>query len=939
MNEAPHLLKPSRHFSGQSPTRNRLGDDILANLSPATAVEILSEPSGALKICMDAASAAEQDFATRTALASRTIWEWVEELSDWNWPSESGPAGFETPNGKQRKLSIQVTRPEGEEDNYLGSLAAQDVARYEARIAHIHRALDDLAVEEIKSHVLTNHIWPLSRPSTPMSDSNQSRLSTASSYTKMEDLTAVITAIVMQTLPNLARLSRLLQVWSTRLRVLKQVPGLLLAIEDAEMAIKSGWNAISQRGRPRQGRKGAGSDDTNEVTLSRDGFNVMKLILDKKVSNTGRALDYMLDSLEGLPDTLPNSWLDRMEAAERDYGDWVAACERILREAEWAKANRSRQQERSPSRQKKTSEEKPARRAPGVDGDSAVLLPVPKARRGVEEPSKQKRDLTVTPTTAAATLAKNPNQKSLQMSMSQEPTMPSHVENLVEPVKSSYDGTNDNMGSSPPCTPSPEPVDRTRQTDGADSDDSDYSTDREPGLVLDEDHMDLPPLNNGVRRDSNTSEETTVLHGASSHFDGMSSDLPEVSASPAIARSRIREAEYIEVSPVSPPSSPPLPPTDAASSSFTAPDSPWIPPIQEEDETASVDGSYLDDYDDTLSVSEITGPTSRRESTSDQQLRQQISEIIERIPAKIKLSSEPPKINLNPPDLQLPRLRKMPSREPFKRSNSSMSSHDPYRRSNSSMSSRAGTPSFTLSPAKNVRVRHQRSQQEIKVYHLSRSTGEAPIKLFIRCVGEHGERVMVRVGGGWADLSEYLKEYASHHGRRSAGADKAKVEVRDVPRVPSGVGSNIGSSPSSRPASALDVSPSTPLAVRKTRKSVGAASGDVPRLQPKTPAVAKRATDTAPSSEDSTHSRPSSRLSWVEDDSSFLGLAGPTGKKVEMSAENKAWVESVKQKVRLASGERKVSGTDDRSRFGELGKVGGTKRLFPKAEERRDMKR
>jgi uncharacterized ubiquitin-like protein YukD len=50
-----------------------------------------------------------------------------------------------------------------------------------------------------------------------------------------------------------------------------------------------------------------------------------------------------------------------------------------------------------------------------------------------------------------------------------------------------------------------------------------------------------------------------------------------------------------------------------------------------------------------------------------------------------------------------------------------------------------------------------------------------------------------------------------------------------------------------------------------------------------------------------------------------------------MSDESKAWVESVKQKVRLASGERKVS---DHSladgKFGDMGKVGGTKRLFKK---------
>ncbi|EEY17988.1 conserved hypothetical protein [Verticillium alfalfae VaMs.102] len=46
-----------------------------------------------------------------------------------------------------------------------------------------------------------------------------------------------------------------------------------------------------------------------------------------------------------------------------------------------------------------------------------------------------------------------------------------------------------------------------------------------------------------------------------------------------------------------------------------------------------------------------------------------------------------------------------------------------------------------------------------------------------------------------------------------------------------------------------------------------------------------------------------------------------------MSEESKAWVESVKQKVRIASGERKPA---EDGRFGDMGRVGGTKRLFRK---------
>jgi len=95
-----------------------------------------------------------------------------------------------------------------------------------------------------------------------------------------------------------------------------------------------------------------------------------------------------------------------------------------------------------------------------------------------------------------------------------------------------------------------------------------------------------------------------------------------------------------------------------------------------------------------------------------------------------------------------------------------------------------------------------------------------------------------------------------------------------------------------------------------------------------------------PSSEErTTRSRSSSRLSWKEEDSSFLGLAGPLGKKAELSDEGKAWVESVKEKVRMASGERKISNPPppppdeyNRNKFGELGRVGGTKRLFRRAD-------
>lgn len=928
MNESPFLrIKPSRHASAQSPTRHRLSDDILAHLGPATAVDALSSATGALWTCLENASVAEREFAVRTAVASKSIWEWVEELQDWPWPSEEGSAGFEPPGGTRRKLFVQVTVPEGHEGGFMGSLPAEDVDKYEKRITEIEEAMEQLDVEEIKSHVLTHHILPLSsRPGTPLSDSN---LSTCSNYTKMEDITAVITAIVVQALPNLAKLSRLLHVWNLRLCVLRRIPSLLLDIEDAEVALKSGWKAISMSPRGTElevvleeeeedvegEEEEAKSTTSYESALTRKDFDVMKLVLEKKISKPGRTLDYMLDHLEGMQDTLPDEWLDRMEAVETEYAEWVASCEQKMRETDWVRKTRPHESIQPPSPEKKSvarhSELDPVEEEPSDDShNNSILSEASEATTIMQEPSKHSTSVDLEASSSSKKAQKLPE---LQEAITFDGIRDRIPSPRVQPPTPVTDDSNPIMSRSRMSRLSGQSFDE-------DSDESQSPIDDE------EDELDLPPFIDPNRRSSD--ESSNDLRDISSRFGGSFSDLPEVSASPNLGKGRIREAEYLQASPPSSPINGPV----TRRSSLAPTDSPMLRTPGEDDDyfppSSPPDASFLDDFEDSFSISEVTGPYDRRESVGDQHLRQQISQIIGSIPARIKLSTGSPAVNLNPPDIQLPRMRRKTSTEPF-------------RRSASNMSSRATTPSFTLSPAKNPRPK-RRGQQEIKVYHLSRPNGEKPIKLFIRCVGENGERVMVRVGGGWADLGEYLKEYANHHKRRSSVAAKdTSVEVRDAPRPGSSQGSNMGSSPPARPSSSHAASPMSPLAVRKTRRSVGAMNSEAPRLRPTTPGHPSRPpTSEGVSPEESNRSRSSSHVSWVDDDSSPLGLAGPTGKKVEMSEENRAWVESIKEKVRLASGDVKPPGFEDRNRFGELGRVGGTKRLFRKPEEqRRDSSR
>ncbi|KAK0719757.1 hypothetical protein B0H67DRAFT_483843 [Lasiosphaeris hirsuta] len=927
--------------ASDSPTRQRGTDDLLSNLTPRTAVEALRNPAGELKACMDVATPAEQAFAMKAAIASKSIEEWLDELSAWPWPSRGGSAGFEMPDAKRKRLSRSdgtLSSPNLPEESrissadklYYGSLLATDVARYERRVDDISKSMEDLDVEEIKSQVLHNHIMPLSRPGSPMMDSGRSVTSSLSAYARMDDMTALITATILQALPNISRLTRLMNAWSLRLLVLRKIPIFLTSLADGEIALQSGWNALDSSSKVT--RNGASSDGMTAVgpsTLSRKEFEVMKSILERKVSKAGRDLDAMLDMLEGWEDTLPEHWIDRIDVLERGYGEWTVACERKIREADWARIMRQ-----------------------SMPAPSALIRP--KAEKQ-QEPARHST-LQSSPTISARDNYKPlaPAKITTERDTVSPPADEEHILDAFDGPQAdrgqlnvaSFAGINGGDDELPSLSESAQNHQGRAGRTNPQPYRPDLDFDFEDMLDVEVPQPELPTLPR-PRRDSDVSNPSTVVHGSQSGFMDFSSDQFE-HGTPERPRLRDMDMEAIQSDDLSPGNSPQQFRSSTRSLSVSFNDMPTVAEIPDDESSprTPLKSSRMRDDDLHRDIGS-PGKMSIIGTSADDQLQQQISEILESVPAKIRLTSEPSSINLNPPDFTMP-TRKTAKHDPNPRSHSSLSTV--------SNSSRAGTPSFTLAPAftRNNRTRHQRGNQEIKLYHLSRSNGEAPIKLFIRCVGEHGERVMVRVGGGWADLGEYLKEYASHHGRRSGV--EGKVEIKDLPRV---VTNRAASTPPTRPASAQDsYSPMTPLNIRKSRKSAGvtgagAAAATVtspskteelaapPTLplstagsQPRTPLASTIKPDNTSNSGGSTRSRSSSRLSWTEEDSS-LGMAGPRAKQIEMSEESKAWVESVKEKVRIASGERKVSESAAASaaglmegKFGEMGKVGATKRLF-----------
>ncbi|EGS17222.1 uncharacterized protein CTHT_0065400 [Thermochaetoides thermophila DSM 1495] len=888
MNEIPppretvgHLAPPS---DPSPPLRPRINDDLLANLTPRTVVDAFRTPTGSLKACIERASPAEQAFALRVAIASSNIAQWLEELSSWPWPSSGGSAGFEVPAAKRRKLSPSGTGTSDAEE-YTGSLPTVDIAKYEKRIDEISQALDEIDMEEIKRQVLNNHIMPLSRPGTPNLGAARTQMSSLSAIARMDDLTAVITATTVQALPNLYKLTRLMECWSLRLMVLRRVPIFLDSLADAETALQSAWHAVERAGARHL-------PDGSSSPLTRAEYDVMKGVLERKVAKAGRDLDAMLDMLEGQPDTLPEDWIDRMDNLEREYGTWTVACEKKLKELELAAL--------------KVVERKSVENS-GSDAPS-------------ESPKKNTDNHPVI-------IKIHPTEEGKGLDGSQDALDSDSIPD-TDCELSDAEGRSS----------------RSRARPSADS------------------------------RRSSGMTESTVIHDPQTDMDSFSSEEPE--------------AEYPE--PACPPcelsSSFPPPPARSGrrSMSVSFNDKPTVTEFDSFPSPPGTPAKSDDNMSDDDMATEPNTPTECILPPADEKLQKKISEILQSVPAKIRLTQAPPNINLNPPDFKMPTARKSSKPDPMSRSHSNMSLRSAY-------SSRSATPSFTLAPAftsRPSRSRNRNYNPEIKLYHLSRSNGEAPIKLFIRCVGEHGERVMVRVGGGWADLGEYLKEYAAHHLRRSgAASEPSKIEVKDVPKNGPVNASNSrrastssrpgpDSTPPSRPSSSLGTSPTSPLRLRKTRQRT-----DESACRPKTPVAGVDAAITTPPPSDTCsvsqsfssscssaprgpRSRPGSRagaravsagnatmrMPWLSDDLAEegepvpLGMAGPKAKQLDMlSEEGRAWVETVKEKVRVASSGGLPSAADKKQQplggegglmegftLREMGKVGGTKRLFKK---------
>lgn len=206
---------------------------------------------------------------------------------------------------------------------------------------------------------------------------------------------------------------------------------------------------------------------------------------------------------------------------------------------------------------------------------------------------------------------------------------------------------------------------------------------------------------------------------------------------------------------------------------------------------------------------------------------------------------------------------------------------------------------------------------DTKLYHLSTPGKADPLKLFVRLVGEN-ERVMVRVGGGWMDLADFLRQYAEHHGTRTLAS--SGVEINEAPSSGSKLPmTKTRSTPLSRPGSVLDTySPRPDSALAKRSSGSTITSMKTPDLS-SSPFVGN-------SSPAYVLTPTMSRPGTGENGDVDIGL-GLTGRKQgELDEGRQKWVDEMIHRTKAASAEKKRNGERERQ-WSDVGKAGSMGRV------------
>jgi len=798
----PTILKESLRFRphnlqipSRSPSRSPIKepqfaaqelDPLLGNLSPDAILRALRAtetiPGGAAQDALTKsiadATPAEREMGIRAAFAAQKLREYLGEVAQWEWPQKRDRAlgaGFVPPCEQETALSGS------NKSEYRGCLRIALAEKYERRIEEIRDGLESLEIEEIKDHVLEAHVPVRSTPDAPKFDGRRV------SYGRMRDFTALITATVIQALPELAKLNILLETWDVRLRVLHQLPALLDILETTKSGVEVALEMLRDPGQ--------------SSLITEESVEAMKAELGGKVSDLGGRIDRLLDMLEGQEDSLPQLWIDSLEKIEVDYAAWVVDAEQMIMKNKLARscgmdgsesgaATVQESPTPSPDQMPEHLDDPPIERQAGSPTAPAFVSTI---IMDMEEQEEHRADTAQRKPALKIDLPHTRHKRNISRISIAESTFSafSDISNaeIVE-------------AKSTQVLPSPKInlVDNPFRASRDDLGRFGYGSGQfQQGL--------MPGM---LQRASTASIEViprdqlkrVVLKRSLSH--DMLARVPySPESTPAKALEQLTGAELgVQTPPADLGDFPTLLQPDIDPHVSTAQSSPlsMTEPLREPNKTDEV-------------APPLPRKSSRRGSVGTNRLISPVTPTISTVDQARKANEEAPQSGTRPgshlengyPPIKasLPAetleqkikdiLTSLPANIRLAKDGDSPNST----RGSSERSTRASTPtpSLTLSPVKSGQPsrRNATGDSDIRVYHLTRS-GQArdapPVKLFVRAVGEDGQRVMVRVGGGWADLGEYLREYSAHHGRRSIA--EGRLELASFPR--SGQKETIGSS-------------------------------------------------------------------------------------------------------------------------------------------------
>ncbi|KAI4199818.1 MAG: hypothetical protein LQ350_004348 [Teloschistes chrysophthalmus] len=945
---APSPSGPSPHRSPhkRQDTSPTFSDPLLSNLSPSSTLEALQASTdvppasqNAVYESIAAASSSERALAIRAATAGKQLKEWYKEIQAWDWPDSHN--GFESLSSDEL-VSAQEVEAERMQECW-GSLPAQMVLDHDRRIEDIRDAMLTLELDDLKIHVRNVHLLSTSNRQFGVEPNSFTEVN--SNGNLLDDFTAIVTTTILQALPVISRLEALMGVWDARLAVLRTVPAFTDALAHAQREMAAAWKALEDE-----------MESQNSEHTMGDGGQNMKAELENQIRELGQRLDYMLDWLEGRPDTLPDKWVDDLERLEGDFCDWAVEVEKraIDRQLKWQRsfdgdvpkedpANvtplPSFEEPQEPALSRNVLEQHDGPFASpalvfhpdtsptqdfytdGANDDQVsryshrpVPLNLQQHRRNQSDAPSELSSTASFPGSATSDYFSNMSSPEIHdASRTEYFEVGSPVEVVTPGLPRSESRTSQETVTRRASQPTQQDYYQTVLSSPSRSRASTVSPEptieENGGLVapFDEYGDNLPDdwVKNGPQADpfpsafelQTVADAQTPVH-EQPHKDAVCHVAADAQAS-FFTKPRHRFEEVADLSPGNTPvkiirrktteavssTATPLavrtPTTDGELQVVDLPATPQANGHPTETPTKSVK-SEADRLPATPKANRT--PMASPSKSMDEQLEARISSILTDIPVDIRLSQG---------------LGAGTPRSPAKSTANAMKKTPPARLGRS----QTAVPSpntMMLTPVDQKGPRARNGDSEVKVYHLHQSGQGPPIKLFVRLVGENGERVMVRIGGGWADLAEYLKEYAIHHGRRTVSG--GRFDIQGLPHSQSS-------------------SPTTTLGSLSNHQTPGS--------RPDSPTVGystRRSNDVRPASRGSDMSR----RSWAGDNSPSLGLAGPKTRKAAVSPNKQAWVDGMMEKARSGSGEKQKS---TKGPFGDLGIVGGTKRLFMKGKK------